>query len=157
MRLGVTKRWSARGGLVDGDRIALTVGARRVPAHAGNLGLRGRDRAAQFLDLLDRGLDRIDEDVVPRLVAGRLPALAETATQVTGPGGVEVVPREVAHLTELPAEDAAVEALRPLLVVVRDLDVVVLAVSHSGPPARVIGDTLSTISPRRNRHRAWGT
>src|SRR5439155_7398560 len=139
MRLGVTKRRSTRGGLVDGDRVALAVGARRIPAHAGNLGLRGRDRAAQLLHLLDRGLDRVDEVVVPRLVAGRLPALAETAAQVTGPGGVEVVPREVTHLTELPAEDAAVEALRPLLVVIRDLNVVVLAVSHSGPPARDLG------------------
>src|SRR5712691_11791499 len=111
MRLGVTKRRSTRGGLVEGDRVALAVGARRIPAHAGNLGIRARDRAAQRHHLLDRSLDRIDEDVVPRIVAGRLAGLAEAAAQVTRPGGVEVVLREVAYLTQLSGEDAAVEAL----------------------------------------------
>ena len=39
---------------------------------------------------------------------------------------------EAVHRAELPAEDAGVEALRPLLVVGRDLDVVVLAVGPWG-------------------------
>src|SRR6266404_1752757 len=156
MRLRVALSRSARGRLVDGERVALAVRACRVPAHARDFGLRRRDRAAQLLHLLDRCLDRVDEDVVPGLVAGRLPALAEAAAQVTGSRRVEVVTREVPHLAELPAEDAAVEALRALLVVVRDLDVVVLAVSHATPPPRVVGNILSTIRNRPNRHRAAG-
>src|SRR5215217_1908364 len=119
--------------LVERERVALAVGPGSEPPHARDLLLaRVIDRAAELLDLRDRRVDVVDVDVVPGHLAGHLAALAHPTSELAGARRVERVALEALHVAKLPAEDAAVEALRPRLVVERDLGVVVLAVSRHG-------------------------
>src|SRR5437879_1452893 len=136
MRLEITRGGSAQRGLVHGQWVALAVGPGGEPAHALDLGLRRGDRPAELEDLLHSGVDRVDRDVVPDRLAGRLAALAEAAAELARAGRIEVVALEPGHLPEFPPEHPRIEAPGPLLVVVWDLDVVELAVRHAVPPCR---------------------
>ena len=77
MRLEPTMGELAGQDLVDRDRVALAVGPDRVPALSRDLGLRLRDRPAELLDLGDRVVDAVDDDVVAgpssRPISPRLP------------------------------------------------------------------------------------
>src|SRR6478736_8971227 len=120
--------------LVEPDLVALGVDENGPPARLADLRLGPHHSPAELGHLAQRVVDRVDLDVRPRpvevLVPRREPAAADLVRRL--PHRVALVARV---LLDLPAEQGAVEALRPVDVVDRDVDVRDVPVCHAQTPA----------------------
>src|SRR4051794_1519096 len=144
-RSGVSGRRRPR--LPQADDVALGVGEVGRPAHVAGGELLGHRRAAQLGDACQCGVDVVDVDrddgVRLVLVALVHPAvdrarLCRAACLVLRAGRQECVV-QLGHRPDLPAERLAVEGIRPLGVVCRDLEVNDLVAHRASLTARPTG------------------
>src|SRR5699024_3824740 len=121
--------------LVEADEVAVVVPEHRPPGRVADRGLLRDHLCAERAALRQYVVDGVHLHIRPRL-GEVLPARSEPAAGDLVRSLPHRVALEAGHLTDLPAEQLAVEPARPVQVTDWDVDVRDVAVCHVGPPSR---------------------